>query len=322
MKQVIKKTVLMIFHIPYSWICYYFKMAIRFYTSSAASKNEDDMEWMMTKLKILTHEIDKGLAMPRPRDGFGKQKVSCMVKYMKKYLNMNTYYEYDAYIDAREILEKYIEARDAYNLDTSFIDLEEFPVEYNKTSNRMAHCNRVLYNDCTNMNFKEFAEARHSVRFFKENCPVQKSVVEMALEIARTAPSACNRQSVKVKLINEKSVAREILQIQGGTAGFENADNCILVMVDLSNYWYRGEMNTAFVDSGIFIMNFIYSLKYLGVDSCPLIWDDNSKKRNELNKFIELEPNMYITTIMAIGYANEKAKILYSPRKSTDNILV
>ncbi|MGF0066304.1 nitroreductase family protein [Lachnospiraceae bacterium SGI.085] len=321
-KNWVKNIFFKIFHMPYSWYQYYVRMARRTYEYSSASKNEENLEWIVTKLKILTHEIDKGLAMPKPRMGFGNQKVSTMVKYMEKYLEKDTIYEYDAYLDAREILEKYVEAKDLYKLDTSMINFDKLPKNYTNTNGRLACCNQIIKKNCSNLNFKEFAEARHSVRYFKKDMQIEDAVFREVLEIARTAPSACNRQSILVKLINEKEIADKILKIQGGTAGFENADNCVLIIADLNSYCYDGELNTAFVDAGIFMMNLIYSLKYFGIESCPLIWDDNSKKRNDLKNIIELTPNLMIAGILAIGYADDKAKVLCSPRKSVDNILL
>lgn len=96
----------------------------------------------------------------------------------------------------------------------------------------------------------------------------------------------------------------------------------MLIIADLYSYWYDAEMNTAFVDAGIFMMNLIYALKYKGIDSCPLIWDDNLQKREELNKILGLESNYMIVSILAVGYANEKAKILYSPRKDVESIIL
>lgn len=325
-KKFIKKIVLSITGIPVEWIKYYYKQAKRFYRNSSASLNDEDIEWLITKIKVLTHELDKGLHMPEPKKGFGREKSINLVSYLRAYLKINNLdYEYDAYLDAVEILYKYCEAKDLYYLDISKIDLSEFPTDYSKMKGRLKETGSFKFGSELSKNilcFKDFALSRHSVRSFKPNCSVSNSTFERAVETARLAPSACNRQSSRVMLINDKKLAKKILTIQGGTRGFKNADNCVLIMSDLNSYWYDGEMNTAFVDAGIFTMNLIYSLTELGVSSCPLIWDDNSTRRNELNELIELPNNLLIVCVLAIGEADEKAKILFSPRKDTENIIV
>lgn len=326
MKKFIKKIVLSVTGVPVEWIKYYYKQTKRFYKNSVASSNSEDIKWLITKIKVLTHELDKGLHMPEPRKGFGRDKAITLSSYLKAYLKFNKLdYEYDAYLDAVEILYKYCEAKDLYCLDISGIDLSEFPTDYSRVKRRLQESGSFKddFKATQNENcFKNFALSRHSVRFFKADCPILNSTFEKAVEVARTAPSACNRQSSRVMLINDKKLANQILIIQGGTRGFKNADNCVLIMSDLNSYWYDGEMNTAFVDAGIFTMNLMYSLKELGVASCPLIWDDNSARRSELNELIELPNNLLIVCVLAIGEADEKAKMLFSPRKDIENIIV
>ena len=132
------------------------------------------------------------------------------------------------------------------------------------------------------------------------------------------SPSACNRQSARVMLLSDQELASKVLDIQGGTKGFKNANNCILVMADLNSYWYDGEMNTSFIDAGIFTMN----LKYYGIECCPLIWDDNTYRRNLLDEILDIPQNYFIMCVLAVGEADPNAKTLFSPRKDTNNIIL
>lgn len=325
MKKILKKIILLITGVPFGWIKYYLKQSKRFYNNSSASLSENDLEWLITKIKVLTHELDKGLHMPEPRKGFGREKSLKLNSYLIKYIQFNKFdYEYDAYLDAVEILEKYCESKQLYDLDISGIDLTAFPKDYSRVTNRLKETGSFNHNDLDRSEFcfSNFALSRHSVRYFKANYIVEQSIFEQAVKIARTAPSACNRQSTRVMLINDSELCKKILSIQGGSRGFKNANNCVLIMSDLKSYWYDGEMNTSFVDAGIFAMNLMYSLKECGISSCPLIWDDNSLKRKELNRLIELQDNLFIVAILAVGKVDENAKNLFSPRKDIENIIV
>lgn len=323
-KKFLKNRILSITGIPLEWIRYYHNQAKRFYNNSSASLNENNIQWVVTKIKVLTHELDKGLHMPEPRSGFGREKSRTLVKYLKIYLNFSDFhYEYDAYLDAVEILHRYCEAKDLYDLDISDINLDDFKTDCSKAPKRKSETGKYYYSTETKpFNFEEYALARHSIRFFKADFIVDQNIFEKVIEIARSSPSACNRQSSRVMLINDKIIARRILEIQGGAKGFKNANNCILVMSDLNSYWYDGEMNTSFIDAGIFTMNLIYALKFYGIDSCPLIWDDNTYRRNLLDEIIELPKNYFIMCVLAVGEADPEAKTLISPRKSIDNIII
>ena len=48
---------------------------MRFYYHSSASLKEDNIELVCRELRILTHTIEKGMALPKIRKGFGKEKI-------------------------------------------------------------------------------------------------------------------------------------------------------------------------------------------------------------------------------------------------------
>jgi len=323
-KTYLKKCILSVTGVPVEWMKYYFNQAKRFYNNSSASLSEKDVEWIVTKIKVLTHGLDKGIHMPEPRKGFGREKSTILVEYLKKYLEFGKFdYEYDAYLDAVEVLHKYCEAKDLYDLDVSSIDLEEFEIDYSKATKRLSETGSFnCLNETESFDFKKFASSRHSIRYFKPSYKIDQGVFEKAIKIARLCPSACNRQSSRVMLINDEGLSKKILEIQGGSKGFKNADNCILVMSDLNSYWYNGEMNTSFIDAGIFVMNLIYALKYYGIESCPLIWDDNTYRRQVLDEIIQIPKNYFIMCVLAVGEADAKAKALLSPRKDIDEIII
>lgn len=321
MKRIIRWIFYKLTKVPLGWIGYYYKLAKRFWLYSSSSKGEENLEYLVMKLRVMTHEIDKGLSMKNPKDGFGREKVKVMLHYLDRYLEYNDFeYEYDAYLDAIEILQAYIEAKDLYHLDTSFIDLEKYPVDYSKCSLRLKSSEKKKIKDYRELNFENLANARHSIREFRDQ-PVERREIEKAVRLAQTAPSACNRQSIHILFENNPVIARSIIEIQGGLKGSQIVQNCILVMADLNSYWYAGEVMTAYVDGGLFMMNLLYALLYYGIASCPLIWDDNSYKREQLKEILELEENYLIVGMLAVGYADDNVKILRSPRKDITNVM-
>ena len=57
----------------------------------------------------------------------------------------------------------------------------------------------------TTADFRAFAQSRHSVRWFSD-ATVDLGVIKQAISIAQTAPSACNRQATRVKIIKDKTI--------------------------------------------------------------------------------------------------------------------
>lgn len=168
-KKFLKNRILSATGIPVDWIKYYYNQSKRFYNNSSASLNEENIEWIVTKIKVLTHELDKGLHMLEPRKGFGREKAKTLVSYLKKYLHFKNFdYEYDAYLDAVEVLQKYCASAEQYDLDISFVNLNDFAVDYTKVHNRLDQTGNYHYDEnIQNFDFKNYALSRHSIRFLK-----------------------------------------------------------------------------------------------------------------------------------------------------------
>ena len=62
---------------------------MRFYYHSSASLKEDNIELVCRELRILTHTIEKGMALPKIRKGFGKEKISNTMPIFGKLLKIH-----------------------------------------------------------------------------------------------------------------------------------------------------------------------------------------------------------------------------------------
>ena len=195
---------------------------MRFYYHSSASLKEDNIELVCRELRILTHTIEKGMALPRIRKGFGKEKIKKILELMDKYISIqNSEYDQEAFDYAYAILEKYIDNAAENECDISFIDLNKYQ---NYKKNQIEYCgteifdSQKLLSQIDSMNFEEFAKNRHSVRDFAVGT-VDESIIRKAVELAQTAPSACNRQSTRVHYIQNRDICKNVLDLQGGAKG-------------------------------------------------------------------------------------------------------
>ena len=85
------------------------------------------------------------------------------------------------------------------------------------------------------MNFIELAHKRYSVRSYK-NTPVEKEKLECILEMGRIAPTACNNQPHRIKVITELTDLKKVDEI---TPYRFDAPLVLLICYDYSVCWKR-----------------------------------------------------------------------------------
>ena len=296
---------------------------LQFYHNSAASLNEGNVEWICRELRILTHTIEKGLSLPVVRKGFGKEKIQTILKYLDKYIEINSFdYDIEAFTGAVAIVERYVAEADKHSCDVSYIDLSKYKKYYQNDVSEYGV--RELENadslfKLSEATFDRLAKGRHSIRSFSAE-PLDAQRVKEAIELAQTAPSACNRQSARVVHIQNRDLCKQILDIQGGAKG-HSVSELLLVISDLHLYRHMSETGTPYLDGGIFLMNLLYALTYYNIGSCPLIWNDYSQKGKDLRNIIKLPQNMHVVAVVQIGnYPEDGCNYAISRRKALSEI--
>ena len=167
-----------------------------------------------------------------------------------------------------------------------------------------------------NSDFQTLAYSRHSVRDFSDK-PLSVEQVKKAVKLAQTAPSACNRQSSRIIHVTDREKCKKILNIQGGAKG-HSITELLLLVSDLSLYRFLSEMDTPYLDSGIFL----YSCTYYGIDTCPLIWDDYGEKGTELRRILSIGKNMHVIAVIQIGEHRENCVHAISHRRPVEDVFV
>ncbi|MBQ7976894.1 MAG: nitroreductase family protein [Clostridia bacterium] len=294
-----------------------------FYNNSATSLNENNVEWIARELRILTHTIEKGLSLPIVRKGFGKGKIQTILKYLDKYIEIDNFdYDVEAFTGAIAIVERYIMEADKHSCDITYINTDKYRKYYKNDVNEYGvreMRNAEALKHLSEATFEELAKGRHSIRSFSDK-PLDVETVKKAIELAQTAPSACNRQPVRVAHICDKDLCKQILDIQGGAKG-HSVSELLLVVSDLHLYRYMSETGTPYLDAGIFLMNLLYALTSYNIGSCPLIWNDYSQRGKDLRNIIKLPQNMHVVAVVQIGnYPQDGCNYAISRRKSISEI--
>lgn len=297
---------------------------IQFSTYSFVFGKEKTKRHYEAELIFFYHKIEKGLAMPEPKVGFGKKNVEYLVKILKSYIKKYGWDQISA---------------------TSLSALEEYYVFNKENGNELKRLNKEIVKfkktmpnhvelgiggtktvskadiDRTLFDFKAFANSRYSIRDFEPG-PVNDEIIKEAIEIAQKTPSVCNRHSWKVYSYGKEKDKSEILKYQNGNRGFGHlADKILIVTMDLRDFRGSIERNQAYIDGGMYSMSLIYALHSLGVGTCPLNLSIVNKTEKKLKEVTGIPDSEVFMMMIAVGHIPDKLKVAWSPRRDVDEVL-
>ena len=169
--------------------------------------------------------------------------------------------------------------------------------------------------------FKTLCENRHSVRWFRsKRVPIH--IIEQSIEVAVTAPSACNRQPFKFHIFDDPKQAKIIGSIPMGTTGFAENFQCIIVVVaDLSAYPFEKDRHIIYIDSSLATMQLLLALELHGLSSCVINWPDIERHERQMAQKLQLETYQRPTMLISVGYAKQEGMIPFSDKKSLKDVV-
>jgi nitroreductase len=271
------------------------------------------------------HAIEKGFLHSKIRPQFGVFRIIELIKLLKSpyivdqdiyksqiqaaYLSLCKYYEYHIYINVD--ISRYFPENDYINFK------EKCKLKNDIISNN--ECQKKI--ESNNDNFLLFSKSRKSIREYTgEKISIEK--IYNVIELAKSAPSVCNRQPSKVYLMENKSKIDEIYKIQGGLGGFsEDISQLLVLTVDRSCFYSVGERNQMFIDGGIFLMNLLYSLHFYEIAACPAHWALNFEDDKKIEKIIQLSKSEKVICIISIGISQSEIKTTLSLRRDNNELL-
>ena len=280
--------------------------------------NNTNPEVIATRIRLLAHALEKGMSLPNPRAGFGKEKILSLIELCKEYNSIPRTKDSQAVDIAKGVISSYLKFQDALGVDVTFIP-EEVREECTRTIVKGGTIHIVREELTTN--FADIAHKRHSLRFFSTN-PVSKADIENAVSLAQTAPSACNRQPINIYACTKPGCIDAILKLHGGMRGFGKPTVIFAITGDLTLYQNEYERNTVFVDGGLFGMNLLYALDSCGIASCPIIWGCNPSDDIQMSKILGIPENHKICMLVAAGYfPSAEYDVAASVRRTINDIL-
>ena len=293
-----------------------------FYKSSFKNNSFKSKESYTAFLTKQYHIVEKGLALPNPRLGFGKEKINLLIAESEKYINK--YGANPLINNIKSCLNEYIEFNTKNNIPTNTDYFEKIKNFINddinlKTGGTILIAKEDLIKK-NNIDFKSFVKSRFSVRDFSiEN--LETSKIKEAIEIAKNAPSVCNRQSLKAHLYEDKQEILKLLKLQGGNNGFTDSINKLLIITTDAKAFSKMESNQIFIDGGLFSMNLVLALHSLTIGACCLNTCFPYVREKKVKKVGNIASNERLIMMMGIGHLKDNYNVAISKKKDLSEIL-
>lgn len=261
---------------------------------------------------LIAHSFEKALCIEVCRDDFGTQKADRLLDYLTLAAKDPSFDNHSyAFIESMAALENWLVRRVQLGLDcskwqpgfellaeqTSYevgrIDLSDRAGIVSDSFASVSGCNKNAIN---------FINGRHSVRSF-DSAPVPQETLAQVVELAQSAPSACNRQPSRVYFSGPKS-AQVISAAVRGNKGFEQSIFQWAVITADTSLFSCAEYDQWFINGGIYLQSFVLALKAYGIGSCIFQWvvGDFGK---EMRSSLGISANEVIIAVVGFGYPKE-----------------
>lgn len=268
------------------------------------------------------HIVEKGLALPEPRKGFGQPKITDLIKRTREY-EMQHDDEPISFM-VRDTLREYLAFhKDEFHiLPRDFLEningfLEDRPTQ---AKGGLKHLKKSEMTTLGGDKYERFLKCRHSVRSFSDVSVDDKTIMR-ALAISQNTPSVCNRQGWLTHYYSDKKKIQELLSFQNGNAGFTESIDKLLLVTASAKAFTRYEHNQLFIDGGLYSMNLMLALHALGLGSCPLNTCMPWFKEKNLKRAAGIPPHERVIMMVAVGSLHDHFSVAQSEKYSVEKVV-
>jgi nitroreductase len=263
------------------------------------------------------HSLEKGLSNINFREGFGKSAYTKLMDALRVFGQLGYDKNSFAFQSGISTLQAYIKKHEKTDIDTTFMQdfinsLGDF--SQIKPLGGVFNFNKEEVLKASKKDFKSVALSRFSVRDYSEE-PVDESLINQALEIAKKTPSVCNRQPWHTHIIRNKDLIDKVITLQGGLRGQgHNMDTLILVTANNLYFTDYIERNQGFSDAGMYAMSLMYALHYMGLATCPLNADFHIDVDKKMRQLLNIQSYENLVMFISVGHYDKTFKSPKSPR--------
>lgn len=286
------------------------------------SNDSETREAKLAGLMITSHVLEKGITMPNRKLGFGYSRVRGIIRKCNDCINKYGYKSIEIQFTLADLNEYLaIHESSGFQLPEDIrIDIKKIIKQTHFITNSFSS-NMAEYEYFKPVeSFEQFAHQRHSVRNYADKV-VELDIIRKVLYLAQTAPSACNRQSVRVKVISDKKKIEAVLRLQNGNRGFGHLANKLLLITSEQSAWSYRTRTSAFLDAGIYTMNLLYALHYYKLCACTLNCHLSISEIKKLRKVLDIPTSELPIVFISVGHAPDQFMVAKSQRLDIEQIV-
>ena len=172
------------------------------------------------------------------------------------------------------------------------------------------------------MNFNEIAKNRQSCRSYDATRTVEQEKLDLILESARLAPSACNGQPYHITVCKGEAAKKVAKATQGMGMNKFSSDAPVMLVISEKPYVKTAAFGAKVkgndyrsIDIGIVCAYITAEAAAQGLGTCILGWFDDK----EIREICSLDGAARL--VVALGYAKEGDKLREKKRKDTDELV-
>ena len=300
----------------------------RYVAYSASLDKSASREQMKAYLIFQYHAVEKGLSFKNVKPGFGVVRIMQLIEALDLYLEK---FGKDEITDITiATLREYSGHDRLFNRDSNnpvMPKIEQTILQYGSNSGdaHLGGTKSIRKEDILktlDFDFESFFKSRFSTRDFADE-PVPTNTVLDAINVAKFAPSVCNRQAWKVFVVdhNNPDLKSRFLKVQNGNAGFGDRISTLLVVTGKLSSFYSFERNQVFIDGGLFAMSIVLALHSKGLGTCCLNTSYSADASKSFKNVIELDDDCVPIMFIAVGNLQPEYKVAISTRKPIDEIV-
>lgn len=309
-------------------VCISFKDGLNFIkqTELLRSRN-DEINRIQFELTVGVHSLEKGLSYKNKKKGFGEskaiQQLNSLLHYLKKGYPCNNY----AVFETIAIIKAYLAYKNSVGEANNEIEqlfqqsltyLDDDVKNYCLAGVDIIKKEKLV---CQNQgDIRSLFLNTRSIRNYDKSIPITEDEIRSAISLSRMAPSACNRQPVKVYYTMDVDKNKQISKIVPGNRGFEDEIPQFLVVTAAKNFFGLFEYNQWFVNGGIFLAYLRLALHTVNLGSCIFQWAIRSDEK-ALRKLCNIPQNEAIVAVVGIGHYAEESYCIKAQRKSVDEYI-
>lgn len=285
--------------------------------------NDVSQERMTSDIVMRVHTIEKGLSLKNVRPGFGVPKIIAILKLAEKHFRLYNDPELIVFVLSiigeylafnkkngeinEEIIERYKSLKDKIS-DNDFN-------KYSRLCGGTIHLNKQEILRSRHGEFPEFVASRHSIRSFTGK-QISAELIENALRLSESTPSACNRQPWRIWSTMNKEEIKHVLELQTGARQFIDDVSCVILVTAKMTAFTSTEYHQAYVNGGMYAMNLLYSLHYQGLGAIPLNLGVTENRLLDIYNYCGIAPSNLPILLIAVGDMEEELNVPKSCRFS------